>query len=507
MQRSLPFSLLVAGLFLASALVLLIGIGVFFTAEHRRITYSVSEQRLQNQVNSVFGPAPSGSPAAVGNLPDLAYDLAVRLLGSGTEVVVLNADGVPQPPQLGAGPWLSQAQHAAALAAGRPQTLLAPAPDGERLVYVLPLRSADGQAAGTLEAAIPVAPLEEEITLVSGWLMVIMLAAAALVVLAAPWLARLALRPVRRLSHAARNVADGDFDHRVPSPRISEMRDLSLAFNTMLDRIQDALRAESDTSAAFRRFMADASHELRSPLAVLGNGVEVLDRAMRRNDSAQVERSLEIMRREIGTMSQLVDDLLLLARYERPDLSGQAVPADEVEPMPLLEEVCERARLLASGQDLRLEWPRHDVAPVMADREALRRALNNLVENALRHTPSGRAVALSVAASPGACRFTVRDAGAGIAPEHLPHIFERFFRAETAPGQGPSQPRQGTGLGLAIVRAIVTSHGGWIEVASRVGAGTRITLVIPATASASLTARSQASQGGAQPGEVRVLDW
>jgi signal transduction histidine kinase len=103
--------------------------------------------------------------------------------------------------------------------------------------------------------------------------------------------------------------------------------------------------------------MADASYELRSPLAVLGNGVEALDRAMRRNDSAQIERSLELMRREIGAMSQLVDDLLVLARYERPDSTGQAAPS-EVEPMPLLEEVCERARLLASGQDLRLEWPR-----------------------------------------------------------------------------------------------------------------------------------------------------
>ena len=504
MRRAIPFSLVVAGLFLASVLVLLAGIGVFFTAEHRRITYDVNERRLQGQVNSVFVQPPSGGPATADNLPDLAYDLAVRLLGSGTEVVVLDAGGVAQPPQLGAGPWLSPAQHAAALAAGQPQTLVAPAPGGDRLVYVLPLRRPDGQAAGTLEAAIPVAPLEEEIALVSGWLVVTMLAAGGLVVLAAPWLTRLALQPVRRLSQAARYVAGGDFDHRVPAPRISEMRDLSLAFNSMLDRIQEALRAESDLSAAFRRFMADASHELRSPLSVLGHGVEVLDRAMRRNDSAQVERSLEIMRREIAAMAQLVDDLLLLARYEQPGSSDPAAPAaGEVEPMPLLEEVCERARLLASGQDLRLEWPRRNVAPVTADREALRRALNNLVENALRHTPPGRAIVLSLDAGPGACRFTVRDEGAGIDAEHLPHIFERFYRAEPVPDQRTGHLRQGTGLGLAIVRAIVASHGGWIEVASRVGQGTRITLAIPATPDA----QGRPVTASPQPGEVKVMDW
>ncbi len=224
-----------------------------------------------------------------------------------------------------------------------------------------------------------------------------------------------------------------------------------------------------------RRFASDASHELRSPLAVLRNGLEMQEAARRRGDEVQAQNIHHLMTSEVDAMSALVDDLLFLARIDHARDHGGALPNQAaVDPFPLLEEVYERGQVLAAGQILRLEWPDHPIPPLYADREMLRRALNNLVENALHYTPSGREIHLRVEADGRACRWVVRDQGRGMQPEELTHVFERFYRCDPSRSQGP-----GTGLGLPIAAAIAQAHGGTIHAASKPGEGATFILELP----------------------------
>jgi two-component system OmpR family sensor kinase len=286
----------------------------------------------------------------------------------------------------------------------------------------------------------------------------------------------------------AHDVTRGSFDTRAPLPGVAELRELAVAVNSMLDHLQTAYQHEARTADRMRQFAADASHELRSPLAVLDNGIDVLRRALRHGTPSEVEQILAIMAGEIEGMTKLVDDLLFLARLEQSGSDvGSLFALEPVEPLPLLEEVHARARLLTTGQDLRLEWPRQPIEPIVGDREMLRRALNNVVENALHHTPSGRMVTLGIVADPGGCRFVVADQGSGIAPEQVPHIFERFYRGDNA----RSRERSTGGLGLAIVWAIVTAHGGRVEVASEPEVGTRFELFLPSNVQRTFSARSE----------------
>jgi signal transduction histidine kinase len=190
-----------------------------------------------------------------------------------------------------------------------------------------------------------------------------------------------------------------------------------------------------------------------------------------------------MLRQEIDTMSGLVDNLLFLARLDQAGAGEAGGPVfAAVEPFPLLEEVYERGQILANGRLLKLEWPTQAVTEIRADREMLRRALNNLVENGLKYTPEGKCVSLSIQAGEGSCRFVVRDEGPGIPAEQLPRIFARFYRADSArsrTGNAPDRRQPGTGLGLAIVNAIAQAHGGKVEVRSVEGEGSVFVLEIP----------------------------
>ncbi|MEM8535753.1 MAG: ATP-binding protein, partial [Chloroflexota bacterium] len=147
----------------------------------------------------------------------------------------------------------------------------------------------------------------------------------------------------------------------------------------------------------------------------------------------------------------------------------------QIEPLPLLEEITERARLLATGQHIRMEWPETDPGSLLADASAVRRALNNLVENALHHTLAGKSIVLSLKPGADGCWFLVSDEGCGIAPEHIPHLCDRFYRVDSA----RTRKNGGSGLGLAIVHAIVTAHNGRIAMKSAPGDGTIVRVWLP----------------------------
>lgn len=228
-------------------------------------------------------------------------------------------------------------------------------------------------------------------------------------------------------------------------------------------------------------FVANASHELRTPLANISGFIETLLGPAFDDEPAR-RRFLEIMAREAGRMSRLIDDLLSLSRIE---LDKYVRPQTVIELPPLLSDVGKTLamRLEGDGRKLVIEVE-PDLPQVIADRDQMLQVLHNLISNALKYGRTGTPIRISAARDPGAqrggeemVRVSVADEGEGIAPEHLPRLTERFYRVDT----GRSRSMGGTGLGLAIVKHIVERHRGRLDIASRQGEGTTVSFLIPAS--------------------------
>ena len=289
----------------------------------------------------------------------------------------------------------------------------------------------------------------------SAWIALALAAALALLVLL-PGLRLLAL-PLGDLVEAAHRVEAGDLDLRVRARGPRELRALARAFNSMLDRLrQNELQR--------RQLLADVTHELRTPLAVLQGNLEAMADGVYPADAEHLGPLLE----ETRLLSRLIDDLRTLSLAESGVLELHREPTDLG---VLIGEVIAafRAQAESGGVDLRAEVP-EDVPLAEIDPLRVREVLSNLTANALRHTPRGGDVRIAVAAAPGSLRFSVTDTGTGIAPEDLPHIFERFYKTADSTGSG---------LGLAIARNLVLAHGGVIEAESPSGAGTTIRFTLP----------------------------
>ncbi len=305
--------------------------------------------------------------------------------------------------------------------------------------------------------------------------------------LAAGWaLAGRALRPVDRVTAAAARIAAGDgtatsLATRLPVPPTNdELARLSTTFNAMLDRLQASFSAQE-------RFVADASHELRTPLTAIRGNVDVLSRQVQsRNrllNPADVASALDDIRQESDRMRRLLDDLLALARADSGTEPAHGVLAthDRVRLDVIAADAVRSAEAMTTGQTLELEAPRRVEVP--GDPDRLRQLMMILLDNAVRHTPAGGRIRVAVAmTAEGTARFAVRDEGEGIAAEHIPHIFERFYRADGARGRASG----GTGLGLAIARAICHAHGGDITVKSAPGQGSTFIATLPGTSAESL---------------------
>ena len=292
-------------------------------------------------------------------------------------------------------------------------------------------------------------------------------------------LAGRALRPVDRVTAAAAAIAAGDgtamsLQARLPVPPTNdELARLSATFNAMLSRLEAAFQAQE-------RFVADASHELRTPLTAIRGNVDVLMRQLgasrRALDAAMLAESLADVRRESDRMRRLLDDLLLLARSDAgsdPARSAKLRPA-AVRLDLIAADAVRSSQALVQGQSIEVEAPRG--VTVTGDPDRLHQLVMILLDNAIRHTPAGGRIRVAVAAAPdGSARLAVRDEGEGIAPEHLPHVFDRFYRADGARGRSSG----GTGLGLAIARAICHTHGGEISVRSTPGNGATFMVTLP----------------------------
>jgi two-component system OmpR family sensor kinase len=282
------------------------------------------------------------------------------------------------------------------------------------------------------------------------------------------WLAGTSLRPVQGIMDEVEAISDGRSLHRrLPVPMSGdEMARLALTVNGMLARLEQSF-------ASLHRFTADASHELKTPLMVLRAGVE---RALvHPGVPPEILQSLDETLAQINQMSEMVENLLTLARADE----GRApLAVEESDLRELLGDVAETAGMLgeSAGITVRADIPEHQVL-LAVDRHRIREMLLNLVTNAIKYTPQGGTVGLDLEEEDGAVVITVRDSGIGIAPGDLPHIFERFWRAD--PARSRTGDRPGTGLGLAITKWIAEAHGGTITVQSRPGRGTVFVVRLP----------------------------
>jgi signal transduction histidine kinase len=368
--------------------------------------------------------------------------------------------------------------------------------DGEALrVFLAPLRVAlvaESPPMGVIQVARPLAPLENSLGTLRTTFLTLGALGIAISLLAGWLLARAALRPIDRLATAAHAIgAARDFGRRVPpgpGRRRDEIGRLTEEFNAMLaqmqaayDRLEAANRQLEEALTAQRRFVADASHELRTPVTSLRGNVALLQRMIAVRGVASEEPALDLeeqeqlladMAVETERITRLVADLLLLAQAD----AGQHLPLVATEIAAVVREAFRAARFLREGVELQLgDLP--EAAWVAGDADRLKQLLLILLDNGLRYTPAGGRVTIGAEAVSGAetdgVAVRVTDTGPGIALEEQTRIFERFYRLDRARGDG------GAGLGLAIARWIVGEHGGTIEVESAPGQGSTFTVWLP----------------------------
>jgi two-component system heavy metal sensor histidine kinase CusS len=336
-----------------------------------------------------------------------------------------------------------------------------------RLFFVMSAAAAVGGSAqtDTVQIAIDVSQQEALLARYRQRFWLILLGTLAIFPLVGYQIARRGIRPVREMATTARHISSTNLHERIqPEGYPSELASLAATFNKMLDGLEESFERIS-------RFSADIAHDLRTPVNNIRGEAEVaLARARTVDEYHEVLGScLE----EAVRLSDLIGDLLFLARAESPlaYLHRESINVGE-----LLSGIREYYEAPAADRGVSLSTVVPN-EPVIAqlDRVLLQRAVGNLVSNALAHTPPGNAVVLGASVEATAVRIEVSDAGVGIPPEALPRVFDRFFRVD----ESRSQASGGTGLGLAIVQSIMLLHGGNVEIASKVGQGTQVTLRVP----------------------------
>ncbi|HEV7665205.1 MAG TPA: ATP-binding protein, partial [Chloroflexota bacterium] len=312
---------------------------------------------------------------------------------------------------------------------------------------VMNLTQLSDPSTGAIQAFVEVAAPVEQADFVGHVLLILFgLGCGILLVVAivvGPKLTRLGLRPLRGMAGASRRLAEGDLSTRVDVPQShDEVGDLARAFNHMAEQLEAAFAAQ-------RAFVADASHELRTPLHALGGQIDVQLRVMEaRPDEAR--RLAGLMRREVDRLSGLVEDLLVLARLEAQ--GAEALQFHVLDLGAVARDVFEQSQALptTNGRDIELEVDEGRI-PVRGDPHRLHQVLLNLMTNGLQHAPDHTAVKLAVHRRNGLACVQVSDHGPGVPPEHLSHVFDRFYRTDAA----RARLGGGAGLGLAIAQAIV----------------------------------------------------
>lgn len=331
-------------------------------------------------------------------------------------------------------------------------------------IYSAPVHAPTGQVVATVQVAQSLAPIRQMLDLVRLYLIVGGALAILLAAVGGALLSASALRPLNEIAETASRIAHTeDLDQRLETSQADdEVGRLARTFNEMLERLQRLFNTQ-------QRLVADVSHELRTPLATMQGNLDLLLRGASQ-DPQMLQESLQALSSEVARMSRLVRDLLLLAEAD----AGVQLNLRPVELDTLLLEVYREAQLMGRGK-VKVRLGHEDVAQVAGDPDRLKQLLLNLVSNAIKYTPEGGTVTLSLHCHPNWVQITVADTGIGIAQEDLPHIFDRFWRVDRARNRSAG----GSGLGLSIAKWIAEAHGGCIEVESELGKGTTFEVYLP----------------------------
>jgi len=354
---------------------------------------------------------------------------------------------------------------------GQPATAIRriAAEQNRRVLYAAaPILADDATVSGLVYLAMPLPavglPASLVLSLAAAGLIAVLLAA-----LTGSWLARRIARPVENVERAAAAVCAGDLDQRVPAEgSIRELNRLGRAFNQMTESLRQSERAKNS-------FVADVTHELRTPLTVIKGTIETLeDGAL--SDVDGRGPLLASMHRETDRLIRLVNGLLVLIRADAGTLNMSIRPLDLAE---VARARCDHLAPLAARRQVHLAVRAEKtpgVACALGDPDRVSQVLDNLLENALRYSPEGSTVEVQISQQGSECGCAVHDRGPGIPEEHLPHIFERFYRVDIS----RNRQRGGAGLGLAIAQALIVAQGGRIAAVSRAGEGTTVRFFLPA---------------------------
>lgn len=449
----------------AVALVLLVAAVASTRATERNLVRQV-DQELERSIPQLRGPRGRIAPQVSGEGPPSALLVAVvnedrdlvrtlrlpsTLASTAEPPAITAAEAVAR---LGTGPFTvgtdgSDLRYRAVVRAERFDQVL---------LFALPLEDVD-QAVGRLMAIQALAS-------------VAILLALGLVTF---WVLRLGVRPVQQMTATATAFGEGDLSARIPdSAPGTEAGELGVALNQMLGRIETAFDEQRRSEDRLRRFVADASHELRTPVTTI-RGYAELYRHGGLGDEAALAEAMRRTEMEATRMGDLVADLLALARLDQ----GRPIDASPVDLTTLAVDAVADARAVDPDRPIELETNlTADSAIVIGDDAHLRQVLGNLVTNARVHTPPGTPLWVRVGTLPDHAVLEVADAGPGMAPADAERAFERFYRAD------PSRARAqgGSGLGLSIVQAVVDAHGGTTELVTAPGEGTTVRIRLPLAA-------------------------
>lgn len=337
------------------------------------------------------------------------------------------------------------------------QTLLIPLAQGDKLW-------------GYLEISAPWHSQERALKYLSKCIVAFNVVAFFLAWFASAYMAGKMAKPLELLSRVCLKVAGGDLSARSHLGQgRNEIYQVSETFDTMVTRLEAAFQEQG-------RFVADASHELKTPVTALIGLTEMLKTLTKEGPSDRCNRTFDMMQRELDRMERLIGDLLELSKVEQK----APTQTDAVQLGELVRDAAGTLHLAHPDRKIRiLEGDEQNW--ILGDSHALRRVFRNLLENAIRYSPADREVTVKCEADSQNLRVIIRDQGCGIPAHHLPFIFERFYRVDPSRARGSG----GTGLGLSIVRAIVDLHGGQIDIASKEGEGTVVTVLFPRENSAS----------------------
>ncbi|HEV2229457.1 MAG TPA: ATP-binding protein [Steroidobacteraceae bacterium] len=453
--RSLSFRLVAWYAGVLTAVFVLLGFLTFFFLRHylEANLLDIQARRARQIAGTLVAQARRDTEDAMRAEVESLYapeinDRFIRVTRADGEVVY--ASGAPR------GERFDPAAVPAAAAGGpRESSRKVPLASGSLLIAAVPATGSDGTRY-RVEVGASGTPVEDTLAPVVMMLGVGLPIAVAVAVAGGFVLVHRALEPVERMAVKAEEITQHNLSERLPVVRSGdELERLSVSLNHMISRLEDAIRGS-------KQFVADASHELRTPLTVMRGELESL--AQDTGLAAETRERLGSVLEEVERLAEIVESLFALSRLDAGEAHAEWVRFDLAE---LASTTAEQMSLLATDKNVLVECESTPGVTVEGDRARLKQVIVNLLDNAIKYTPSGGRVRLSVRREDGFAVLDVADNGVGIAAEALPHVFKRFYRVDGS----RSREQGGAGLGLAIVKSICTAHGAELEVVSSPGKG------------------------------------